>query len=273
MTFGLQNWLMLFGLAGVAIPILIHLLNRRRFDIVDWGAMRFLKVSEITRRKIFIEELMLMLLRMGLIAILVLAMAAPWAAGPIVEKLPLGNNRDVVLVFDGSAPMSYTDDTAKSLQDKAVEWSKELLDRLAPGDNVAILQAREQVVPIVPELISDRRQLRKALEQMPAPSGACDWPLALETAHLTLKSSHHSRREIILLSDGRKSGWADQRTLNRWELLGPQLSDSSVTPRTWMVTLERPADQKVPNWSLTSLRSGQAPGLNRARIPHHPEDP
>lgn len=258
MAFGLQNWLMLLGLSGVAIPILIHLLNRRRFDVVDWGAMRFLQVSEITRRKIFIEELLLLLLRMGLIAVLVLAMAAPWASGPLVEKLGLADNRDLVLVFDGSAPMSYTDDSDKSLHQKAVEWARDLLDRLAPGDNLAILQAREQVLPVVGELIADRRRLRKALDQLPAPSGACDWPLALEAAQQVLKNSHRSRREIILLGDGRKAGWADERTLGRWKLLAGQVTGDQAPPRLWMVALDRPDDQPVPNWSLTPLRSGRA---------------
>ena len=74
MTFGLLNSIMLLGLFALAIPIIIHLLNRRRFDVVDWGAMRFLVMSETTRRRVFIEEMLLMLLRMGLIAVLVLAM-------------------------------------------------------------------------------------------------------------------------------------------------------------------------------------------------------
>src|SRR5881227_390319 len=105
MTFGLNTW-MLVGLVALIIPPLIHLLNRRRYDVVDWGAMQFLQVSEVTRRRLLIEELLLMLLRMGLIAVLVLALA-----GPYTDDSPLASgqrtNRDVVLVFDGSASMSF----------------------------------------------------------------------------------------------------------------------------------------------------------------------
>ena len=46
---------MLFGLAELVIPPLIHLLNRRRYDVVDWGAMQFLQVSETTRRRLLLE--------------------------------------------------------------------------------------------------------------------------------------------------------------------------------------------------------------------------
>ena len=47
MTF--LNYIMLIGLAAVAIPILIHLLNRHKAKLVEWGAMRFLLASLASR--------------------------------------------------------------------------------------------------------------------------------------------------------------------------------------------------------------------------------
>src|SRR2546428_7027462 len=76
---------MLTGLVAVAIPPIIHLLNRRRYDVIDWGAMQFLQISEVTRRRLLIEELLLMLLRMGLIAVLVLAFAEPAIDDPLLK--------------------------------------------------------------------------------------------------------------------------------------------------------------------------------------------
>jgi von Willebrand factor type A domain/Aerotolerance regulator N-terminal len=259
MGFGLLNLFMLFGLAAMVIPLVIHLLNRRRFDVVDWGAMQFLQVSEITRRKIFIEELLLMLLRMGLIGLLVLAMAAPWGAGELLEKLNLAENRDVVLVLDGSTGMSFTDDSGKSSQQKAVEWCQDFVDHLVPGDNIAVLQAREQVVPLEAPLTSDHRKVRKLLDKLPDPRGVCNWPQALEAAEQVLRPSHRARREIILLSDKRKAGWSDERTLDRWYGLASQVT-GAAKPRLWMVAIDRmdPAQEKavgnpVPNWSLTPV--------------------
>jgi len=70
---------MLAGLVAVGIPIIIHLLNRQRATIVDWGAMRFLLESlTMRRRRIMIEEIILMALRCLVIALLVLAMAQPY---------------------------------------------------------------------------------------------------------------------------------------------------------------------------------------------------
>ena len=70
---------MLFGLAAVAVPIIIHILNRRQAKVIDWGAMRFLLESLAARRqRIMIEEIILMALRCGAVALIVLAMARPY---------------------------------------------------------------------------------------------------------------------------------------------------------------------------------------------------
>ena len=53
------NLAMLAGLAAVLIPPVIHLLNRKRFDRIPWGAMQFLLISQRTRRKVFLEEVIL----------------------------------------------------------------------------------------------------------------------------------------------------------------------------------------------------------------------
>src|SRR5437763_13922127 len=106
MTFGFLIPAMLIGLAVLAIPPIIHLLNRRRYDVIDWGAMQFLQISEVTRRRLLIEELLLMALRMGLIAFLVLALADPHVETKLLSA-GQHTNRDVVLIIDGSASMTF----------------------------------------------------------------------------------------------------------------------------------------------------------------------
>ena len=50
MTF--LNSILLFGAAAAAIPIIIHILNRRRARVVDWGAMMFLAESVASRNRV-----------------------------------------------------------------------------------------------------------------------------------------------------------------------------------------------------------------------------
>src|SRR5438477_10061953 len=133
MPIGFLNLLMLFGLAAVVIPPVIHLLNRRRYNVVDWGAMQFLQISETTRRRLLIEELLLLRLRMGLIGVLVLALAAPFSDSQALARLGTQSSRDIVLVVDGSHSMRYTgaDETP---HERAKEWAARFLDSVAPDD-------------------------------------------------------------------------------------------------------------------------------------------
>jgi len=50
MTFDFINPLMLIGLAGVSLPVLAHLLSRKRYDVEEWGAMQFLELGRKTQR-------------------------------------------------------------------------------------------------------------------------------------------------------------------------------------------------------------------------------
>ena len=85
MTF--LNVAMLAGLAAVAIPVIIHLLNKQRATVVDWGAMRFLMESMTSRsRRILIEEIILMCLRCLAVALVVLAVARPFL--PVSTSVP-----------------------------------------------------------------------------------------------------------------------------------------------------------------------------------------
>ncbi len=71
--------LMLAGLAGIAIPVLIHLFNRRTARSLDWGAYRFLQKSMLKRRRrVLLEETLLLISRCLIIAFAVLAIARPF---------------------------------------------------------------------------------------------------------------------------------------------------------------------------------------------------
>jgi hypothetical protein len=264
---------MLIGLAGVAIPIIIHLLNRRRFQVVDWGAMQFLQISETTRRRLLIEELLLLLLRMGLIAILVFGLAGFWIdfsalaqqisswGGPNLNpskfKLTRGN-RDVVLVIDGSYSMSYSEKGAPSAHEAAKEWATAFVEDLDANDTVAILQAKQQVVPVLDSLTHNLEHARDAIARLPAPAGGCDWREAIQAAARILDDSKRPQREIILLTDNQKFGWADESSLVRWKLLAQRFSEvKGIRPRIWVVNVAGERPQDPPNWSLAALRASQ----------------
>jgi len=70
--------LFLFALAGMLVPIILHLLNRRHAKLMEWGATQFLLGSLVSRRRrLLLEEMMLLAMRCLLCALAVLVVARP----------------------------------------------------------------------------------------------------------------------------------------------------------------------------------------------------
>src|SRR6516165_11244773 len=94
----LLAWGMLLGV----IPIIIHLLNRRRFRWVEWAPMRYLKLTiQRNRRRIELEQLLLLLLRIALPVVLFFYLARPVVNPTGLEQwLGGGRSSQVVLIDD-----------------------------------------------------------------------------------------------------------------------------------------------------------------------------
>ena len=102
----LNPW-MLFGLGALALPILIHLWQRRRVVQIPFGTLRFLKaVAARTRRSSRIENLLLLLLRCLIFALVALAVARPVMLARSARLFGGEVPRTVVLVIDNSASMA-----------------------------------------------------------------------------------------------------------------------------------------------------------------------
>src|SRR3954470_12341080 len=136
MTF--LNAAFLFALPLVAVPVIIHLLNRRRQDVIRWGAMQFLLEAIPRRKRIWrLSDLLLMLLRALAVVLIVLALAQP-----LLKSALLGHrgNRDIVLVIDDSLSTSLAR-SGGTVFDGILDKSDEILGSTQSGDNVRVLLA------------------------------------------------------------------------------------------------------------------------------------
>ncbi len=246
------NVALLFGLGAVVIPPIVHLFSRRKFDVVDWAAMQFLQLSTKTRRKIFLEHFWLMLLRILIIALLVGGLAAPQVTSRLFGTTSAGGARDVVILIDGSASMSYQDDGGTAA-DAARTWADGFIGKLRPGDRVAVFQVRSTPVPIVPALTDDHRQARTALELLGPPKGSADWPAAVQSA-LALLDAGHPNRDVIVVSDGQRFGWADETAMAKWDLVRRGVNRTAPdAARVWVVNVAKDRKANPTNWSLDPI--------------------
>src|SRR4051794_13583776 len=85
--------------ALVSVPIIIHLINRMRFKRIRWAAMEFLlKAQKRNRRRLIIEQLLLLFLRCLLVALAGL-MVLRWV-GPSFSDFGGKQNLHIVLLDD-----------------------------------------------------------------------------------------------------------------------------------------------------------------------------
>ncbi|MCA1685205.1 MAG: BatA domain-containing protein, partial [Planctomycetia bacterium] len=107
--FTLLNPLLIWGTLLGAVPVIIHLLNRRRFRRVEWAPMRHLKLTiQRNRRRVRIEQWLLLLVRVALPVVLFVALARPLVNPTGLERWLGGAGREShVVLVDDSLSMGY----------------------------------------------------------------------------------------------------------------------------------------------------------------------
>ncbi len=267
MGFGLLNTAMLLGLLGAAVPVIIHLLNRRRDQVVDWGAMQFLELGRTARRKLQLTELLLMLARMALLAVVALALARPFwsrpsnaqAAGSAGEG---DSARDVVLIIDGSASMDRKA-SGSSPRLQAVQWARRFVRELRPGDSIAVLLAGDRVRGLVDPPSFDKKKVDRALGSLERSHGSSDLPAAIAEAFRILERTGNPERDVIILTDGQRLAWHPGEP-KRWDLLRDLRQRMPIPPRLWSLTVGAGGPSDGPNGSVGPLALSRAlitPGL------------
>jgi len=192
------------ALAGA--PVVIHLLNRRRRRIVHWAAMQFLEESVArSSKRMRLEQLLILLLRVLLIALLVFAMARPYLPG----MLPLASSRarrNVVVILDRSLSMRFDEHRISTLA-RAKEAVAKLVDVLEEGDSLNVVLAGGKPEPIVPKPILDRQRIKRLLKDVEPSGDEANFPLAFEEALAQLEKSYNPQREIYVVTDRQSFGW------------------------------------------------------------------
>src|SRR5438552_1129513 len=99
-----------FFMAGAllaALPIIIHILNRRRYKIVPWAAMEYLLAAmKKNRRRLKFEQWLLLVTRCLVLALLGMALARPMMCEKAASAIG-GRSGLTVIVLDNSYSMAY----------------------------------------------------------------------------------------------------------------------------------------------------------------------
>src|SRR6201999_890466 len=124
----------LAGLAAIALPVIIHLINRERKVVVEFPSLMFLqRISYKSVRRQKIRHLLLLILRCLALAMLVFAFARPFFER---RQTAIGATgaREVVILLDRSASMGYGHRWAR-----ARDAAKRVVSGLSGNDHATLV--------------------------------------------------------------------------------------------------------------------------------------
>jgi hypothetical protein len=208
LAFGFASPWLLWGLALGSAPVIIHLLNRRKFKETEWAAMRFLLAAvRKNSRRLRIEQLILLAVRTLLLLLVVLALAQP-----TVEQLSAffqpGQPVHKILVLDASLSMGLQARDA-TLFDRAREIAREIVEDSRQGDAFNLVRLSN----LPPQVIVGTPAFQAAtvvdeIDQMQLPHGRGDLLAGLRQAADLLRSAPEiAQKEIYLISDFQRATW------------------------------------------------------------------
>ena len=127
----------LFALSAIAIPIIIHLFNFRKFKTVYFSNIRFLKeVKEETQAKSKLKHLLVLAARILAITFLVFAFAQPFI--PVENKKVVVGDKVVSIFVDNSFSMDAINVNG-TLLDDAKKRASEIVSAYKPTDRFQLL--------------------------------------------------------------------------------------------------------------------------------------
>jgi len=204
--------LLLFGAVFAAAPIIIHLLNRRQFKLVEWAPMEYLKLTLRTnRRRLQLEQWILLAIRTLLILILIFAVARPFLSGNAAAAwLSLGGRTSRVILIDDSLSMGLTA-AGESSFERSVEQAAALIESVGSQDALTVVTTSAITAPLSRDTVLSQDEAGARAEQVrqlePAES-ANNWAATLSELADLLEGTAHSSKEVRIFTDQRAAGWS-----------------------------------------------------------------
>lgn len=239
--------LFLWGLAFASIPVIIHLINRRRHQTIQWAAMQFLlKATRQSRGKRKLRNIIILACRCLLLAGLFAAAAKPVISGLI--GWGGGSIDTVVLLLDRSASMEIrAGEGLKSRREIILAKVRDAMDDLGNPKLVLIDSAslRPQEVPS-PDVLVDHPFTA-------ATDGAADIAAMLNRAADWLRDSS-GNNEVWLASDLQATNWnlADEG----WVALRASFNSMPNSPRLRVLSMTGSTDLNSSVRLLAARRTG-----------------
>jgi hypothetical protein len=243
---GIRNVHLLPLLLVALLPLLLHLLDRRRARSVSWPAMRFLIPRSRARlRRLRLREALLILVRSLAALLIAWAILQPVSRETRTVLRDAPGGRAVAIALDTSWSMAYrAEPSGPSAIEKAREGILAILEDLAPGSPAILIAAGTGEgaggAAAVPAPTLDLEAVRRAARGIRPGGGRFDILDALEAAARSLAMTPAPALEIHVFTDLQASAFPD-RGADRLRLVSERLRSLRPAPSIHVVDCGSPA--------------------------------
>ncbi len=228
----------LAGAAMIALPLILHFINRRPTVSLDFPAFDFLKPSKLRpTRRYSLKQWLVLLLRMLAIITLAYAFCRPYQS--TISSTP---GTATVLLWDDSFSMNAAPH-ASELRQAAID-----LINKCDGDNpMQIGFIRGRYISWSGNFTGDRNMLRQCFEQESCNQYGSAFDQIITQADFRLRTVNTPHKKIVLITDRQQLPWERVRS-------GEQLSSGVTLEVIW------PSEHQLTNAAITKV---ELPGVNK----------
>jgi hypothetical protein len=255
----MNPWMLLGGLA-VASPILIHLLNKRRFKIVEWAAMDFLfQADKKNRRRVQLENFILLALRCLAMLLVALMFTRPFLPSSLTNVLQQAQKLERVILIDDSFSQRVLRDSEPAFV-VAKNNVKDLIAQFAESDKTedwltVMLTSNPEQPLLANEALTKNTlpSLSQMIDDLECSDEPADYTVSLsEVKRYVSGQREGGGRVAYFFSDMRENDWVnalDSNTETAPNKLLTEISDQTIG--CFLVDVGSTNDS---NLAITSIR-------------------
>lgn len=232
------------GASAISIPIIIHLLFRRRRKPIVWAAMRFLiEAYKQQRRRLRLQHLLLLATRCLLLLLIAMALGRPVARS---AALGLGGGRTVYFLIDNSlvstARAAAADGPGALDRHKAA--AHRMLDALGPGDRAGLIALGSPAQEIVIPASADLAAISDLIDALEPTDSRADFAGAFSSLAGALRADNSGARSVAVVLSSFRLGAADASS---------SLDASLTGAHDLRLVASTPAEQPMGNVQILSV--------------------
>jgi len=190
----------LFALSAIAVPIIIHLFNFRRYKKIYFSNVRLLKeVKEQTQSRSRLKHLLVLLARILTITFLVFAFAQPIIPGSNQDDI--GGAKIISVYLDNSYSMQ-----AEGVNGKLIDYAKqralEIADEYAATDRFQLVTNNFEAVQ---QRLLSKEEFVQMVQEVKLSSATRELPEVISRQLDIINKQEEGTKRIVLISDFQKS--------------------------------------------------------------------